>query len=71
MKIKLLTIVILTFIFANANAQYTNDDWNKKDINVSTNNLILGIFNPNNFSMNHSFNVSMINTSYGNVSVTS
>lgn len=71
MKIKLLTLVLLTLVFANSHAQYTNDDWNKKDVNVSTNNLILGIFNPNNFSMNHSFNISMMNTSYGNVSVTS
>ena len=71
MKIKLLIVVIASFAFTNTYAQYTNDDWNKKDVNVSTNNLILGIFNPKNFSMNHSFNVSMINSAYGNVSVTS
>lgn len=71
MKIKLLIVVIASFAFTNTYAQYTNDDWNKKDVNVSTNNLILGIFNPKNFSMNHSFNVSMMNSAYGNVSVTS
>lgn len=40
-------------------------------INRNTNNLILGIFNPKNFSMNHSFQVSMLSSSYGNVSLTS
>lgn len=37
----------------------------------TTNNLILGIFNPKNFSMQHSFQVSMLSSRYGNMSVTS
>lgn len=40
-------------------------------INKNTNNLILGIFNPKNFSMTHSFQVSMLSSAYGNVSLTS
>ena len=40
-------------------------------INRTTNNLILGIFNPKNFTMNQSFQVSMISSAFGNVSLTS
>ena len=69
MKKILLAIVILVFTAGVSNAQLIDDP--KKDLNQSTNNLILGIFNPNNFSMNHSFEVSYLSSSYGSASVTS
>lgn len=42
-----------------------------KPFDNSSNNLILGFINPNNFTMNHSFSVSTFASSYGNVSLTS
>lgn len=67
---KLLILTLL--IIANLSyAQFKTGE--NKDIPATknSNNLILGFINPNNFSMRHSFNVSMMTTPYGNVSVTS
>jgi hypothetical protein len=62
-------IIILCFLaFSSAYSQFKNND---RPINKSTNNLILGIFNPKNFSMSQSFQVSMLSSKYGNVSLTS
>jgi len=48
---KTLLYVFVVLIFAGTTfGQYK---YNDKPVNVSTNNLILGIFNPKNFSMNH------------------
>ena len=45
---------------------------NKPDSEINKNtNLILGFINPSNFSMHHSFKVSMLGSSYGNIAVTS
>ncbi len=69
---------IIVFIFAlvfTSNfsfAQYKGyDDKGPSSYNKGSNNLILGFINPKNFTMNHSFNVSMVNSGYGNVSLTS
>jgi hypothetical protein len=66
-------IIILISVFVLNCASYAQfkrpEDGNK--INRNTNNLILGIFNPKNFTMNHSFQVSMLSSGFGNVSVTS
>ncbi len=67
-------LLIFAFIFAYSgviNAQLIDGDYEKEELNKSTNNLILGIFNPANFSMNHRFEVSMIASRYGDASVTS
>ncbi|MCE1165961.1 MAG: hypothetical protein LWX07_11235 [Bacteroidetes bacterium] len=63
-------IVIALFLSMTANAQYKKPEEGNK-INRSTNNLILGIINPKNFSMSQTFQVSMLSTSFGSVSVTS
>jgi hypothetical protein len=70
MKKPILIILLVFFAVFHANAQYKNPT-DGKSINRSTNNLILGIFNPKNFSMNHSFQVTMMSSRYGNVSLTS
>lgn len=73
---RLIAVLIVFIISSNFSfAQFKGDD-NKnpnslKPYNKSSNNLILGFINPNNFTMNHSFNVSMMTTGYGNVSLTS
>jgi len=67
---KLIVILSLLVIISNAEAQFKKPDEGRK-INKSTNNLILGIFNPKNFSMTHSFEVSMMSSRFGNISVTS
>jgi hypothetical protein len=67
-----ITIILISVFVLNcvSYAQYKRPEDGSK-INRNTNNLILGIFNPKNFSMNHSFQISMMNSMYGNVSVTS
>ena len=66
---KLFVIAILTVLInAPLFSQFKNTD---KPINKSTSNLILGIFNPKNFTMNHSFQVSMLSSQYGNITLTS
>lgn len=68
---KLVFLISLVFIINSVSySQFKRpEDGNK--INKTTNNLILGIFNPKNFSMRHSFQVSMLSSRYGNMSVTS
>ena len=67
MKNIFLCIVFCVFLSGVAFGQYKPYD---KHVNQNTNNLILGIFNPKNFSMNQSLQVSMISSRYGNVSLT-
>jgi len=70
MKKFVLLITLVFLINSAAISQFKKpEDGNK--INRTTNNLILGIFNPKNFSMRHSFQVSMLSSKYGNMSVTS
>lgn len=66
----LMVVSIVVFSAGISNAQLI-DQKSKKELNKSTNNLILGIFNPANFSMNHRFEVSVFSSSYGDASVTS
>jgi hypothetical protein len=68
-KIAIILISVLV-LSASSNAQYKKPEEGSR-INRSTNNLILGIFNPKNFSMHQSFEVSMLSSSFGNISVTS
>jgi hypothetical protein len=68
MKNRILIIVLLLIAFSNVFSQYKR---NENPVNISTNNMILGIFNPKNFTMTHSFQVSMLSSKYGNVSLTS
>lgn len=68
---KLVFLISLVFIINSVSySQFKRPDEGNK-INKTTNNLILGIFNPKNFSMRHSFQVSMLSSRYGNMSVTS
>ena len=64
---KLVLLIALVFIINSVTySQFKRpEDGNK--INKTTNNLILGIFNPKNFSMHHSFQVSMLSSRYGNM----
>jgi hypothetical protein len=71
MKRLLLIFAILLASTSISNAQLLDGEKSKKELNKSTNNLILGIFNPANFSMNHRFEVSVFSSSYGDASVTS
>lgn len=71
-------IILLALLISTSNisfAQYKLGD-NKnpnslKPYDNSSNNKILGFINPKNFTMNHSFNMSMVSSRYGNVSLTS
>jgi len=72
MKLKYLFIVALSLVIVNTGySQFKPGDKRPNQYDKSTSNLILGLFNPKNFSMSHSFNVSMLNSSYGNISLTS
>jgi hypothetical protein len=64
-------IILLLIINFPLLAQYKDISDKEYNLNRTTNNLILGIFNPKNFTMNHSFQVSMISSRYGNMSLTS
>lgn len=68
MKKILITIVLCGLLTGASFGQYKPYD---KPANQTTNNLILGIFNPKNFSMNQSLQVSMLTSRYGNISMTS
>jgi hypothetical protein len=68
-KIALLMIIVLA-LNCISYAQFKRPE-DGSTINRTTNNLILGIFNPKNFTMNQSFQVSMISSAFGNVSLTS
>ena len=70
MKRILIGVLVMMFSAGISNAQLIDQE-SKKELNKSTNNLILGIFNPANFSMNHRFEVSVFSSSYGDASVTS
>ncbi len=63
-----IAIILCIFAFSGAYSQFKKND---KPINKSTNNMILGIFNSKNFTMTHSFQVSMLSSKYGNISLTS
>lgn len=66
---RLIAIIIVFIITANISFAQFKDD-SKPSYN-SSGNLILGFINPKNFTMKHSFNISMMTTGYGNVSLTS
>lgn len=51
--------------------QFKEGDDKNIPLYKNSGNLLFGFINPNNFSMRHSFNVSMMTTGTGNVSVTS
>jgi hypothetical protein len=68
MNKRIIIVILCIFAFSGAYPQFKN---NNNALNKSTNNLILGIFNPKNFSMSHSLEVSMLTSKYGNVSLTS
>src|SRR6187399_3143561 len=71
---KKITVALITLLICSnfSLAQFKGpEDKTPSSYNKSSNNLILGFINPKNFSMNHSFNVSMMSTGYGNVSLTS
>jgi len=63
-KIFLVLTVFLT-MSVSLNAQFKGPDENMRNKNI------LGIFNPKNFTMQHSFQISYLSSSYGNVSLTS
>ena len=67
---KKITLILIIFILSTnlIHAQFVNGKEPK--INKNTN-LILGFINPNNFSMKHSVNVSMMSSGFGNIAVTS
>ncbi len=66
-KIILITVLTL-FIFVNSYSQYKSSNGNPLNENT---NYILGFINPKNFSMKHSFGISVLSSRYGTISVTS
>ena len=68
MNKKLIIIILCIFAFSCAYPQFKKND---NPLNKSTNSMILGIFNPKNFTMTHSFQVSMLSSKYENISLTS
>lgn len=69
---RLLAVLMTLALFSNySQAQYKEYDDKGPSSYKSSGNLLFGFINPKNFSMHHSFNVSMMTTSYGNVSLTS
>jgi len=68
MNKKIIFIILCVFAFTSAYPQFKK---NENTLNKSTNNLILGIFYPKNFTMSQSFQVSMLSSKYGSVSLTS
>lgn len=72
-KMKKLNLVIIILLISAGNtfSQFKGYDDKGSSYNTGSSNLILGFINPKNFTMNHSFNVSMVNTGYGSVSLTS
>jgi hypothetical protein len=68
---KYILIVLISLVIVNSGfSQYKPIDTKKNPYTQSTGNLILGFFNPKNFTMSHSFNVSMLSTGTGNLSLT-
>jgi hypothetical protein len=71
MKILFAVLLSLTIATGISNAQYKGyDDKGPSSYNTSGN-LLLGFINPNNFTMRHSFNMSMVNSLSGSVSLAS
>lgn len=68
---KLFLIALLIFVSDFSFGQFKGYDDKGNYKQKQTNNLLFGFINPNNFSMRHSFNVSMMTMGSGNVSVTS
>lgn len=64
----ILFISLLLFLGGKAIPQYKSPDGNLLNENT---NYILGFINPKNFSMKHSFNISVFSSRYGTISVTS
>lgn len=68
---KHILIVLISLVIINTGySQFKPIEKKKNPYTQSTGNLILGIFNPKNFSMSHSFNVSMLSSGTGNLSLT-
>lgn len=68
-KLFLIALLILVSDISFGQFKGYDDKGNYKQ--KQTGNLLFGFINPNNFSMRHSFNVSMMTMGTGNVSVTS
>jgi len=67
---KHILIVLISLVIVNSGfSQFKPVETKKSPYTQSTGNLILGIFNPKNFSMSHSFNVSMLSTQTGSLSL--
>lgn len=72
MKRIIILIAVIVLTSGSSFAQFKGyDDKGPSKNTTGSNNLLFGFINPNKFSMNHSFNVSMVNSAYGNVSLTS
>jgi hypothetical protein len=68
---KYILIVLISLVIVNSGySQFKPIEKKKNPYTAQTGNLILGFFNPKNFTMSHSFNVSMLSSSYGNLSLT-
>ncbi|MCX7834324.1 MAG: hypothetical protein N2490_08965 [Ignavibacteria bacterium] len=68
-KIKLILLIFSVLIFiGNSYPQYKTPYGNPLNENT---NYILGFINPKNFSMKHSFGVSILSSRYGTISLTS
>ncbi len=68
---KHLLILLISLVIINTGySQFKPIEKKKNPYTAQTGNLILGIFNPKNFSMSHSFNVSMLSSGTGNLSLT-
>jgi hypothetical protein len=69
-EMKKLFFLIATILLMSgySSAQYKIGNPN---LNESTNNMILGIFNTKNFSMSHSFSMNVLSSRFGSYSVTS
>ena len=65
MKKFILILICFSFLSVTLNAQYKEPNLNNRD------KYLFGIFNPSNFTMQHSFQVNYITTSYGSASLTS
>lgn len=64
-------IAVTAVLILTVNISYAQLMNDKKPSTFNSGNLILGFINPKNFTMHHNFNVQMMSTPYGNVSLTS
>lgn len=67
-NIKIISLIIILILAVDTFSQYKSPNGNP--INENTN-YILGFINPKNFSMRHSFGISVLSSKYGTISVTS